>query len=250
MFGAHDNQGTTGRQDPSETEGTTLPRALLERLALYHQIVTRIGEQGHDTLSSAELASLLDIDPTLVRKDMAMVGVAGRPKIGYPVADVLKRLDEVLGLSSRKNAILIGAGRLGGAIAAYRGFAPYGLKISAVFDSDYTKVGQTINGHVILPMEKCRNIVQIFGIEIAILTVPADTAQELADWLVKHGIRAIWNFSPIQLRVPPEVVIRNENLAQGLAQLIHHLKQVKAQTSVPPPRPAETSAGVRKEGPS
>jgi redox-sensing transcriptional repressor len=212
-----------------------LPRALLERLALYHQIVTRMGEQGHETMSSASLASLFGIDPTLVRKDMAMVNVTGRPKVGYQVADVLRRLDEVLGLSSRKNAIIIGAGRLGGAIAAYGGFSQYGLKISAVFDNDYAKVGQSIGGHVIMPMEKCRNVIEIFSIEIAILTVPTGAAQELVDWLVQRSIRAIWNFSPVQVKAPPEVVVRNENLAQGLAQLIHRLKQVKS-TSAPPAR--------------
>jgi redox-sensing transcriptional repressor len=210
-----------------------LPRALLERLALYHQIVSRMGEQGNDTMSSATLASLLNIDPTLVRKDMAIVGVTGRPKVGYQVADVINRLDEVLGLSSRKNAILIGCGRLGSAIVAYGGFSQYGLKISAVFDTDYAKVGQAISGNTILPMEKCRNVIEIFGIEIAILTVPAVAAQQLADWLVARGIRAIWNFSPVQLRAPDDVVVRNENLAQGLAQLIHRLKQVKSQSAPP-----------------
>jgi redox-sensing transcriptional repressor len=107
------------------------------------------------------------------------------------------------------------------------------LQISAVFDTDYAKVGQTISGNTILPMEKCRNVIEIFGIEIAILTVPAVAAQQLVDWLVTRGIRAIWNFSPVQLRVPDDVVIRNENLAQGLAQLIHRLKQVKSQSALP-----------------
>jgi redox-sensing transcriptional repressor len=225
------------RSDRPEPDAV-LPRALLERLALYHQIVTRMGEQGHETMSSASLAALLSIDPTLARKDMAMVNVTGRPKVGYQVADVLRRLDEVLGLSSRKNAIIIGSGRLGGAIASYGGFSQYGLKISAIFDSDYAKVGQSISGHVILPMEKCRNIIEIFSIEIAILTVPAEAAQQLVDWLVNRGIRAIWNFSPVQVKAPPEVVLRNENLAQGLAQLIHRLKQVKS-TSAPPAGPTE-----------
>jgi redox-sensing transcriptional repressor len=220
------------RPDRSDVEGV-LSRAPLERLALYHQIVSRMGEQGNDTISSAGLASLLHIDPTLVRKDMAIVGVTGRPKVGYQVADVINRLDEVLGLGSRKNAILIGCGRLGSAIVAYGGFAQYGLKISAVFDTDYAKVGQSISGNTILPMEKCRNVVEIFGIEIAILTVPAAEAQQLADWLVTRGIRAIWNFSPVQLRAPDDVVVRNENLAQGLAQLIHRLKQVKSQPAPP-----------------
>lgn len=228
----HTPESEATRPDRPDAEAV-LPRSLCERLALYHQIVSRMGEQGNDTMSSAALASLLNIDPTLVRKDMAVVGVTGRPKVGYQVADVINRLDEVLGLSSRKNAILIGCGRLGSAIIAYGGFSQYGLKISAVFDTDYAKVGQTISGNTVLPMEKCRNVIEIFGIEIAILTVPASAAQQLADWLVARGIRAIWNFSPVQLRGPDDVVVRNENLAQGLAQLIHGLKQMKSQSAPP-----------------
>jgi redox-sensing transcriptional repressor len=207
---------------------SSLSRALLERLALYYQIATRMGEAGRETISSAVLASPLSVDPTLVRKDMAQVSITGRPKVGYQIATVLKRLDEVLGLSSRKDAILIGCGHLGAAIVAYPGFAQYGLKISAVFDNDYKKVGQLVGGHVVLPMEKCKAIIENFRIEIAILTVPATVAQELATWLERRGIRAIWNFSPVQLQHDDRVVVRNENLAQGLAQLIHHFKQFKA----------------------
>ncbi len=225
MNKTHANAGEPG----SVYEGAKLSRALLERLALYYQIATSMGEQGHETISSSQLAGLLNIDPTLVRKDMAQVSIGGRPKVGYSIPSVLHHLDEVLGLSSRKDAILIGSGHLGSAIVAYPGFAQYGLKISAIFDSDYRKVGQVVGGHVILPMEKCKAIIDNFRIEIAILTVPAGVAQELANWLVKRGIRAIWNFSPVQLQVPPDVVVRNENLAQGLAQLIHHFKKVKLQ---------------------
>ena len=222
---------TRAREELTETSAAQavdgLSRALLERLALYYQIATRLGEEGRETVSSANLANLLGVDPTLVRKDMAVVNITGRPKVGYSVANVVRQLDAVLGLSNRKDAILIGCGHLGSAIAAYPGFAQYGLKITAAFDIDHVKVGQSVGERLILPMEKCSSIIEIFRIEIAILTVPAGAAVEIANWLVKKGIRAIWNFSPVQLRVPNGVVVRNENLAQGLAQLIHRLKEVK-----------------------
>ena len=102
--------------------------------------------------------------------------------------------------------------QLGGSVLVENG------KIAAVFDNDPTKVGMEIAGHRVLPMEKCRSIVDTFGIHVAILSVPADVVQEITDWLVSRGITAIWNFAPLQLKVPREVIVRNENLAVGLAR--------------------------------
>lgn len=211
-----------GGEDPG-----ALSRPVQERLARYHQIATRAGESGQTAVSSAYLADLLAIDDTLVRKDMAAAGIIGRPKVGFSTRDILERLDSLLGLGDSNQAILIGCGHLGAAIVNYPGFAKYGLKLVGVFDADYAKVGRSVGEHEILPMEKCRSVIDIFGVEIAILTVPSSAAQELADWLVGRGIRAIWNFAPVDLRLPIGVVVRNENLAVGLAQLIHTLKHAK-----------------------
>lgn len=205
-----------------------LSRPLLERLASYYQISTHFGEQGNTSISSAYLGELLGIDATLVRKDMAAAGVVGRPKVGYPINVVLPCLDRLLGLTGRSDAILIGCGDLGSALARYGGFSKYGLKISGLFDVDEAKVGQSIGGLIVLPMEKCRNYIDIFGIRMAILAVPASAAQGLTDWLVGRGVCAIWNFAPLHLKVPPGIVVRNENLALGLAQLLHELQRSKA----------------------
>jgi len=221
-----------GEARAESTQEAALPRALLERLALYHQIASRLGQEGLDTLASAQLATMLKVDATLVRKDMAAAGISGKPKVGYLIGDVLTRLDELLGLGTRNDAILVGCGRLGSAIAAYTGFAPYGLKIVAVFDNDFSRVGQPVGAHRILPMEKCRSIIEIFRVEFAILTVPPDAAQELANWLVIRGIRAVWNFTPVQLQLPANVVVRHENLDSGLTQLIHSLKRLKTGDAV------------------
>jgi redox-sensing transcriptional repressor len=174
---------------------------------------------------------LLGIDATLVRKDMAAAGVVGRPKVGYPINAVLPCLDRLLGLTGRNDAILIGCGDLGSALARYGGFSKYGLKISGLFDVDAAKLGQTIGGLTVLPMEKCRNYIDIFGIRMAILAVPASAAQDLTDWLVGRGVCAIWNFAPVHLKVPPGSVVRNENLALGLAQLLHELQRSRGTTA-------------------
>jgi len=233
-------------------DASGFPRPLLERLALYYQIATSEGEEGQDAISSAFLAELIGIDATLVRKDMAAAGITGRPKVGYAIAEVLARLDSVLGLTDRNDAILIGCGDLGSAIARYAGFGRYGLKIAAVFDVDPTKIGRSVGGHVVLPMEKCKSFIEIFRIQIAILAAPANGAQETADWLVRKGVKAIWNFAPVHLRVPDDVAVRNENLALGLAQLIHMFKVKRGNLQVPVPAPdagqTEPELGAKRTG--
>ncbi|MBF0544090.1 MAG: redox-sensing transcriptional repressor Rex [Candidatus Riflebacteria bacterium] len=201
-----------------------LPPAALSRLAICYQVALRAGEDGKENLLSAQLAKLLKVDETLFRKDMAMVGIVGKPRKGYPVGEIIVRLEGILGLSEFTNAILIGCGFLGHALLRYSGFGKYGLRITAAFDADHKKVGQHIGDYVVLPMEKCRSIIETFRIQVAILAVPANRVQELTDWLVERGVTGIWNFAPVQLKVPLQVVVRNENLAVGLVQLIHHMK--------------------------
>ena len=222
--------------------GRVADRPLLGRLAAYHQIAAQAGEAGQTAISSASLAELLGIDASLVRKDMAALGIAGRPKVGYDLAEVLAHLEQRLGLTVRNDAILIGCGHLGTALAGYPGFSKYGLKLVGVFDADPAKVGVSLAGLSVLPMEKCRSVLEIFRVRIAILAVPAAAAQGLTDWLVERGVRAIWNFAPIVLGVPPGVVVRDENLALGLARLLHNLNQLGAQQLeqlLPPQGPVE-----------
>lgn len=199
----------------------------LARLSICYQVALRAGEDGREYLSSSYIAGLLDVDETLVRKDMAAVGIVGRPHSGFSTGEIILRLQHILGLSQITDAILIGCGSLGAALLRYPGFNKYGLRITAAFDADRNKVGQRVGEYVVLPMEKCRSIVDTFGIHVAILSVPADVVQEITDWLVSRGITAIWNFAPLQLKVPRHVVVRNENLAVGLAQLIHSVRARK-----------------------
>jgi redox-sensing transcriptional repressor len=206
------------------TIGPTLSQPALARLTIYYQVTLRAGEDGREYLSSAYLAGLLDVDETLVRKDMAAVGIVGRPNVGFSTGEIIHRLQHILGLSQITDAILIGCGSLGTALLRYPGFARYGLRIAAAFDTDRAKVGQRLGEYVVLPMEKGRSIIETFSIRVAILAVPAAVVQEITDWLVDRGIAAIWNFAPVQLKVPRHVVVRNENLAVGLAQLIHLVK--------------------------
>jgi redox-sensing transcriptional repressor len=201
----------------------------LERLTIYYQVALRAGEDGREHLSSAFLAGLVAVDETLVRKDLATVSIVGRPHVGFSTGEIIGRLQYILGLSEITDAVLIGSGSLGSALLRYPGFAKYGLRITAAFDTDPGKVGQRIGEYVVLPMEKCRSIIDTFRVRVAILSIPADSAQGMVNWLVGRDIRAIWNFAPVQLQAPPPVIVRNENLAVGLAQLIHQVRHSKGQ---------------------
>ena len=138
-----------------------------------------------------------------------------------------QKIGDYLGINYQNTAILIGAGKLGSALAEYPGFEEYGLKIVAIFDSDPRRISQSIGDFTILPIQSLERVAKSFEIGIAIITVPKEAAQSVCDIVVSMGIKAIWNFAPVRLNVPPEVAIRHENLAVGVALLSHYLKQHK-----------------------
>jgi redox-sensing transcriptional repressor len=154
-----------------------------------------------------------------VRKDLGYLGEFGRPGIGYDVIEMQRRLGELLGLTKEKVVIVVGAGRLGSAISAYPGFATYGLRIAALFDSSPARIGTKIGGLAVLSVDELRSFVQQHGIQMAILAVPSSAATKVADQLVAAGIKAILNFAPAKLEVPLDVVVSNEDLAARLATL-------------------------------
>ncbi len=208
-----------------------LKHALLERLMHYHYIVgekhkpNAPGEPANETISSAEIAKYLTMDDTLVRKDLAAIGVRGYPRVGFKSAEVLKAIREVLGFDDEFRSAIIGAGRMGGALASYRNFARYGLAIMAAFDNDPAKHGTYLGQIEVQPMECLEEVLESLHIRLAILTVPAGPAQAITDRLVRAGIRAIWNFAPDTLAVPDGVTVRHEHISVGLAELAYHLKQ-------------------------
>lgn len=203
-------------------------RQTLERLMqYYHCINEQFVPESRFTVSSARFARCLSLDGTQVRKDLAAIGVKGRRRVGFDVNTVLEAIQRTLGLTQTRQAVVIGAGRLGGAIASYKGFKICGLDIVALFDVNPGKIGLSIAGHVVQPLEQLESIIKDRGIEMGILTVPAGAAQPLADRLVNAGIKAIWNFSAVALTVSEEIIVRHEHLSIGLAQLSYHLKRLE-----------------------
>jgi redox-sensing transcriptional repressor len=190
----------------------------------YRYLAELTARQSVDTITSAQLGRVLDVDASQVRKDFAAIGLAGVSRVGYDVCEVCRTIRTVLGFDEKYSAVLIGTGHLGGAILNYGGFERYGLRIVAAFDADPRKIGREEGGLTIQSVHDLRAYVQNHQVPVAILTTPSEVAQGLADLLVLAGIRSIWNFSPTRISVPPDVLIRNEHISLGLAEISFHLR--------------------------
>jgi len=204
-----------------------IPEPTLRRLPIYYQYLKKmLAEKRSDYISSAQIGDALNILPIQVRKDLEVTEAVGKPKLGYDVAELMRTIEAFLGLHNTTESFVVGVGNLGSALLGYQGFREYGLDIIAAFDTDEKKVGTEIHGIKILHVNKLPNMIRRMGTRIGILTVPGQSAQELADIMVKAGIYAIWNFSPIKVHVPPHIIVQHENLASSLVVISKKLAQV------------------------
>lgn len=192
----------------------------LRRLPLYYNIATRALASGESHISSAFIANKLNIDATQVRKDIAAIGYVGKPKLGLDTNEFSAHLKAFLGFEKERNIILIGAGNLGIALAKYDGFMQYGLNIKAIFDNDPHKIGMSISDKKVFSMGEIKSFIEQNDIEIAIMTVPSQFAQSTADELVTGGIKAIWNFAPVSLKLPDNVISWNQDLAASFITFV------------------------------
>ncbi len=167
---------------------------------------------------------ILEINETLVRKDIADLQIRGKQNLGYQIALLKDRIEQFLGLQEITNAVVIGAGHLGKALALYPGFEKYGLKIVGVFDNDPDKIGSSVGRHEIISVLRLNSFIDRNKVELAILAIPKVAAEEIAGLCVKSGVKAIWNFTPQELSVPAGVKVRNELLVAGFMALSYHLR--------------------------
>ena len=202
-----------------------IKHSVLERLMRYYLSLQADGFLADsEWISSSQLAGHFNVDATQVRKDLACAGLEGKPRRGFRRQQVVERIRCLLGLNMNYNAVIVGAGRLGGAVASYADFRDYGLNVVGLFDSDPGKIGKKVGGCKVRPADELENYVASQGVHLAILTCPAEAAHARAEQLVRAGIRAIWNFSPTTLTVPRNVVVRNEHISVGLAEITYHLR--------------------------
>ena len=205
----------------------SISMATLDRMQGYLLYLKRREEECQEYISSVGLAEVMQENPAVVKKDLSMAVVSeGKPKIGYYIPDLIRDIESFMGYDKEKEAVLVGAGKLGQALLGYGGFEKYGLSIVAGFDTDPELVGKEIHGKKILPAERLFSTIKRLDIKIAVLTLPASEAQRVADALVETGIRAIWNFCPVSLNLPDNVAVKNENMAASLAVLSAKLKEI------------------------
>lgn len=201
----------------------SIPNPAVRRLSLYLRQLEGFARDNRKTVSSKQLGQSLNLTDAQVRKDLAYFGQFGHPGIGYRVDDLIARVRHILGTDKTWNVLLVGAGNLGRAMMGYRGFTAKGFKLVAVFDSAPAKVGQSMAGLTVQPMEALETTVQEQGIRLGILAVPADVAQDVADRLVAAGVRGLLNFAPVSLNVPENVALNSVDLAVQLEQLAFQL---------------------------
>jgi len=196
-----------------------IPNPAVRRLSLYLRQLQAFKRKDRRTISSKQLGESLGLTDAQVRKDLAYFGQFGHPGIGYRVDDLIAQLRHILGTDKTWNVVLVGAGNLGRALMAYRGFTAKGFNLAAVFDNDPTKAGKRIGGFVIQPLSELEETIRKHAVRLGVLTVPAEVAQDVADKLVAAGVRGLLNFAPISLQLPPNIAINSVDLAVSLEQL-------------------------------
>ena len=204
-------------------ERKEISKAVLKRLPGYLAYLKGLDVQF---ISATAIANALNMGEVQVRKDLAAVSDGGRPKVGYERLGLMQDIRSFLGYDNTTDAILIGAGKLGQALLGYSGFDAYGLNILAAFD--VAPQAESAEGKPILPMSALKEFCRDNNVLMGIITVPTFAAQQVCDQLIESGIKAIWNFAPVHLEVPPNILVQNENMATSLAVLSMHLQaQIK-----------------------
>lgn len=203
--------------EPSRPE--SIPNPAVRRLSLYLRQLEDFDRKARRTISSKQLGESLRLTDAQVRKDLAYFGQFGHPGIGYRVQDLILELRRILGTDKTWSVVLVGAGNIGRAMSGYRGFDRKGFRLVAVFDNDQAKLGRKMGSFVIQPLAQMAETVRQQAARLAILAVPADDAQEVANQLIDAGIRGLLNFAPVSLSVPPNVALQTVDMAVQLEQL-------------------------------
>ena len=202
-----------------------IPRPTLQRLPAYLNYLRSLPPDTR-SISATAVAAALGLNEVQVRKDLSAASKSGgRPKTGYTVGILIRELEEFLGYTSIKNAVLVGVGRLGGAMLAFTGFEERGVHIIAAFDNDPAKIGTEIGGVPIFDIARLESVCRSWGARIGILTTSPLPAQELCERMIGAGIEAVWNFSTAHLEVPEQIIVRNEDLSVSLAMISRELEE-------------------------
>ena len=207
------------------TKTERIPAPAVRRLSLYLRQLEAFAAADRQTVSSRDLGDALGLSDAQIRKDLAYFGHFGQPGVGYRVRELIQRVRRILGTDKKSNVLLVGVGNLGRALLSYRGFTKQGFELVAAFDKDRAIVGKTINpGSIrVRPMSEMPKLIRAESVRLGILAVPAPAAQNVADRMVKAGVRCILNFAPTTLQLRPEIAVSSVDLAVHLEQLSFRL---------------------------
>ncbi len=211
---------TDSQPSASETPSDSIvPKVVVTRLSLYLRELQRLQAAGQETISSSQLGTLLGFSDAQVRKDLGFVGQFGYPGVGYRCDELVLAMRDILGTNQPWPVAMVGVGNLGQALLGYRGFGRQNFSIVAAFDADPAKIGQTIQGLTIQPLDELAATVQEKQVRLGMIVVPGQQAQEVADRLVAASVEGIVNFAPVTLTLPPHVQVVGVDLAIELEQL-------------------------------
>ncbi|MDR0395468.1 MAG: redox-sensing transcriptional repressor Rex [Tannerella sp.] len=205
-----------------------IPEPALRRLPWYLAYVKLLKGKGDTVVSSTQIAKEINVDPSQVAKDLSFVNISGKTRVGYEIDALVDILENFLGFTSQHKALLFGVGRLGAALMRDSGLNSYGVEIVAGFDIRSDITGTKIDGIPVYPMALLPEKQKEYGATIGIITVPVEKAQEVTDYIVENGIKALWNFTPFRIRVPEQIVVQNTSIYAHLAVMFNRMNENSA----------------------
>ena len=211
----------------NQKEEIVLTVSAIKRMGRYLQQLRSLKSAHLDVVSASQLSRILGIHETQIRRDFALLGLEGKPKVGHDLNEVIRVIEGFLNVDNTSDAVLVGVGHLGTALLAYNSFDRFehvGIKIVAAFDDKEEFNKTKVHGTPVFSMNKFESLIQRLSIHVGVICTPPEHAQEVADLMVSSGILAIWNFAPISLRVPQTIIVENAEIETGLACLSHQLK--------------------------
>jgi len=214
-----------GNETENKVGMIKIPTKTLQRLPRYLNYLKKCLSNDIEFISASQISRDLKVQHTQVRKDLALTGSQGIPKVGHEVKALIISIKKFLGWDNLNNAFLIGMGNLGRAICGYKGFKEVGIETVAAFDINPEIIGKRISDTIVLHIDEFKDLAKRMHVQIAILTVPVAIAQEMADICVESGIHAIWNFCPVSLKLPEDMIIENMDIYSSLGTLSRKLKE-------------------------
>jgi redox-sensing transcriptional repressor len=205
-----------------------IPEGVVERLPSYLNVLLHLRQEGHDTVSSARLSHLSDVNAAQIRRDLAYFGQFGKRGVGYDIALLVGHLQHILGSDHVEHIAIVGAGNLGSALASYDGLRSRGFTVAAIFDSDPSKLGQRVGDLMVRGITEVERIVAEQGIRFGVIAVPADAAQAVCNRLCDAGVRVVVNYTTAFLDVPPGVTLHNTDPLKELLHTLYHLSRTEA----------------------